>query len=183
MDTNITTMGRGKTEPTDTNVHLEGQKCAFLDTDPANPKVPRSAKTVHAVRVKNSSGGALLPGYSVKWAAGYHGTRTDNVTATGDKSAGFVDDHVPAAGVPDGYYYWLIVNGPCNMVTDGSSTLSQEDPLVTVTGGKVKKQVAAPADATAGLVQANSRVGLCTLSVAATDALSFLGDVQLPFNN
>lgn len=78
--------------------------------------------TGHKVRcrlVKNSSGIALLPGRLAVFKSGTNMTEVDGYVATTGKSpCGVVDEYLPSAGVPDGSYFLLVLEGPVSGLTD-----------------------------------------------------------------
>ncbi len=130
MDTNVNIVPRGKTfyngNTIDSNnlggVELEGMRHTFKDTDPANLAVKGNrggaGREVTAVLVRNSSTIALVPGKAVVWAAGYRYRRVDGyLRTTAGECAGFVDDHLPTAGVAVNDLFWLIIDGPCLVKT------------------------------------------------------------------
>lgn len=74
----------------------------------------RSLKPVTRVLVRNVSAGNLLPKRGVTWATGYRGKRVDGYSKVdGGEVAGYVDEYLPATGVPSGDLFWLVVQGPC----------------------------------------------------------------------
>lgn len=171
----ISLSGLHVTVPSGTLDFLLGSERVFGDID-MTPSSTVAGKTtameVRARLVKNRRGSAITKGLALKWKTGYNGLGVDVVT-TGDKPVGFASPFLPSAGVADGDYFWMVYLGPCKAVSDGSSTLADTDTVVTVSTGKVKKQVAAPADTTAAMVQVNSRAGTPMESVAATDGTVF----------
>lgn len=103
--------------------HLEGLVHVFPATDPDNRTIRRNGGNNVCVLVRNDSGGALLPGIAVKWKAGKEGSAVDAFGGSGNvnsHAAGFVDDHLPAAGVPDNDLFWIVVKGPNKAYTAGS---------------------------------------------------------------
>ena len=81
--------------------------------------------------VKNSSGGALLPGQLVAWATGKAGLEVTNPAATaGVQIVGVVDFLLPSAGVPTTNYFWIYVEGPCKFLLDANATSAEFDCLI-----------------------------------------------------
>jgi hypothetical protein len=112
-------------------------------------RTTRSNRMRLAIFVRNTSGGALLPGAAVKWEAEYRGRRVNATAADQGETAGFVDDSLPAAGVKDDDCFWLIVDGPVlAKKATGSSTAIAAD-VVLISGGTylVKAVTAAANDA------------------------------------
>lgn len=96
-------------------------------------------RTEHKVRcrlVKNSSGFALLPGRLALFKAGTNRTEVAGyatTTAADGKSVVVVDEWLPAAGVADGDYFWVVVEGPSEVLTDlagGANNLIPEDTVL-----------------------------------------------------
>lgn len=119
-DRAVQPVARGKTwydgQSIDSNnysgIHLEGLRTVFPNTNPSDRKVRRNSRDVVAILVRNVSTVALLPGRLVTWKAGYRGKRVDGFSRLeAQEVAGYVDDHLPSAGVPAGDLFWLIVDG------------------------------------------------------------------------
>lgn len=97
----------------------------FRDEDPTSGALYSNGTTL-CVAVKNSSGGALLPGQVAAFKAG--GTsEVDALATTSTELMGIVDEYLPAAGVPDGEVFWLVVRGP-STVTKTSTSVSAGAP-------------------------------------------------------
>ncbi len=160
--------------------HLLGTVRTFRDIDYSATGVPanRSGRLVTAIWVKNRSGSTLTKRQCLKWKTGYVKTGVD---VAGDAAAacGVVDPFLTAT-VADGDYFWMIVEGPCELISDGGSTLADTDIVVTAASGKVNKQTAAPADATAAMLQVNSVVGRPTEAVTNVDGTTFKAIVKFP---
>ena len=118
----------GGTVDTSGGKHLEGTVHVFPTTDPDDTTNRRDGGNVTCILVRNSHSAALLPGIVVKW-------KTDATSGSelvegrevvgGDiglkaRAAGVVDDHLPAAGVPVGDLFWLVVKGQCKCTVDGA---------------------------------------------------------------
>lgn len=97
----------------------------FRDEDPSTG-VLNSNGTALCVAVKNSSGGALLPGQVVAFKAGGM-SEVDALATTSTELMGIVDEYLPAAGVPDGEVFWVVVRGP-STVTKTSTSVSAGAP-------------------------------------------------------
>lgn len=119
------------------SVHHEGTEWESRDYDPlvTGPvRETRSNRTQKRILVRNTSGGALLPGSAVKWEAGFRGRRVDGSAAAQGPTAGFVDDMLPASGVKDDDMFWLIVEGPVlARKASGASTAIAADAAVIST--------------------------------------------------
>ena len=101
--------------------NLTGCFKEFLDTTPTTGKL-NSNRGVMCICVKNSSGGALLPGTVVKFKDGSL-TEVDAAATTSSLRMGVVDEYLPAAGVANGEVFWLVVKGP-STVTKTTASLS-----------------------------------------------------------
>lgn len=108
----------------------------FQDQDNTNPEaiVPVSATPIKAVYVMNDSGGTLAPGLGVKYKSGYAGLRVDSTTSANGICDGVVDPFL-ANAVPNGSYFWLIVQGPID-VEIGTGNIAAGDVVQTIASGK-----------------------------------------------
>jgi hypothetical protein len=119
----------------------EGTIRTFEDQGPSTtanqPLTRRSAGQVTCILVRNVSGINLLPGRMVTWKAGFRGKRVDGYsTTTACEVAGVVDEYWPAAGVPDGELFWLVVRGHTlvrNDLATGGAAINAGDRLVALT--------------------------------------------------
>jgi hypothetical protein len=125
-------------------VDYEGTVRSFPDitVSSGGMKAKNSGRTVTCILVRNtcssSSGtaGKLLPGRLVAWQTGYIGRRVNGYTTTDyARVAGVVDEHLPAAGVPQYDLFWLVVKGPCLVKNALSSVvdIAQDDFLIALT--------------------------------------------------
>lgn len=133
----------GQTETIDTNnlkaAHLEGKTYTIEDFDyssSAQAKPLRSGHMVTLKVVRNASGfaGALLPKRLVKFAvtsaltSGSLGGvdmlgRVDGYAClTADGPVGVVDEWLPAAGARYGDLFFVVVDGPTQVLTDIAAT-------------------------------------------------------------
>lgn len=115
-----------------------GREYEFEDINYDTPLQGR--RTNHIVRrrlVKNSSGIALLPGYLVVFKAGTNRTEVDGYARLTAADAVVVDEWLPAAGVPNGYYFWVTVHGPTVCITpaaaDANNLIPEDTILVALT--------------------------------------------------
>jgi hypothetical protein len=125
--------------------NIVGVRKTFRDEDPKTG-VLNSNHTVECVAVKNTSGSALLPGDVAKFKAGAILSEVDGKASTSTLLMGVVDEYLPAAGVPNGEIFWLVVNGPSTVTktstsvaagaayglsaTDGSAAAKSTNPLL-----------------------------------------------------
>ena len=122
-------------------VPLQGQVCTFT-----NVVVPSGSTTlrtllndgpIQARLVRNVSGIALLPGRLAIYKAGQQDKRVDGYTnTTAQRAAGVVDPWLPAAGVPDGDVFWIVISGtvPARRALSNSAADDAEgDTLYAIT--------------------------------------------------
>lgn len=164
-----------------TSDHLLGQTHPFQDKDPIASGVStlNSPMIVMARFVKNRSGSTLTRGQALKWKTGYVGLGVDDA-GDGDQPCGAVSPYIPSAGVPDGDYFLMIYDGPGKLISDGGTTLADTDIVVTAASAKVNKQTAAPADATAAIVQIQSVIGRPLAAVTNVDGTLFRAYIKCP---
>ncbi|SFH96981.1 hypothetical protein [Planctomicrobium piriforme] len=133
--------GDGRTIASTDAAFVEGARADFDDIAPGQApgaKVRRSNRRVTCILVRNVSGIALLPKRTVKWAAGYRGKRVDGYcSVTAEECAGVVDEHLPAAGVPNNDLFWIAVKGPSLTKTDlaggANNSIAEGDVLAALT--------------------------------------------------
>jgi hypothetical protein len=98
---------------------------ALTDVQPVDSRKTRKRL------VKNSQGGALLPGQLVTWKTGKAGQEVATPAATaGVQIVGVVDFLLPATGVPDTGYFWIYIEGPCKFLLDANATSAEFDCLI-----------------------------------------------------
>ena len=170
MSTQVNNYARGKTAPASELTNLLGVEKWFNDDYVTTiPQTRRSGLKAKCRWVKNDSGGTLTARQAVKYKAAFWGLYVGDQADVGDKADGIVDEFVGT--VANGEHFWLVVEGVTECISDGNGALAQGDVVCTVgTGtGKVRLQVAAPADTTAAMVQVNSRLGTVLETIAAVD--------------
>lgn len=156
--------------------NLYGQQKDFPDQDYSvrDGRRTYSGNSVKCVWVKNGDASAITRRLVLKWDSG-----TDEVgrvvvpAGDGDQPCGVANPYMLTAGAAAGEGFFMIVEGPGQLISDGGSTLAVTDVVVTAASGKVNKQTAAPADTTAAMVQVNSRVGRPMESVTNVDGTTF----------
>lgn len=105
--------------------------------------------------VRNSTGGPVLPGQLVSLnatsraidnAAVLPGTNADSIARTTATHGYPADEFLPAAGVPNGDLFYVVVGGPCLMKTaqSGTVTLAVDQKVV---GGTMAGTTSADAGA------------------------------------
>lgn len=180
------------------SIAIEGIVKTFKDmsyttTNGAQVKTPRSGGEVTCILVRNDSGQALLPGRVVIWKAGHVGKRVDGYTSTDGLAAtrigipaGVVDEFLPAAGVVDDDYFWLVVRGPALVKKSlDANTLTQGEAVVAITGadslgtttGRIKSFLQT-SNTTEMANQATNKIGIA-MSTSATTGADVLTYVQL----
>lgn len=177
---NDTTPQRGETwyngRTIDTNdlggLHLEGQEKVFEDilwSGTAGVKSERSIAPGRKVRcrlVRNMSGVAMLPKRMVRLDPANPGRVIGAVTNTGQ--VGYpVDEFLPAAGVPHGDLFWIVIEGPAMVLT---AYTGAQFGGGDVAAGVILTSVTTTAGSTqTGTTSENGRVAIYT-TVAATTA-------------
>lgn len=110
-----------------------------LDYSSTSGALPQLSGNMVTIRlVKNSSGIALLPGRLGRFKAGTNYTEIDGYGfTTGDKPVAGIDEYLPAAGVPNGDYFFVVTKGPFAALTDlaagANNLLPEEIPVVALT--------------------------------------------------
>jgi len=109
---------------------FEGTRRTFGNYDPSitTPRIRqrRDAGDVVCLLVRNESGINLLPKRAVRWKVDNVGKAVNGYAIQTDADyppgvAGIVDEFWPAAGVPDGELFWLVVRGQTFWVTDSTA--------------------------------------------------------------
>lgn len=158
-----------------------------------NSKVqtPRSSHPVKCRLVKNSSGIALLPGYTVTFKAGTKRTEVDGyLRLAGVIGPAVVDEFLPAAGVPNGNYFWVVTRGPalCVMPASQVGDIAEGAVLVgltaaasthSTTAGRVAGQDLTGATAVLG----NQIQGALGLAMSAMSSSSTNSNILVFVNN
>lgn len=104
--------------------NLEGHEQWFEDIVPGGGDgtaiTQRTNFKVKCRIVRNVSGIALLPGRlaSFQATAGNYGNRVDGYATTTAARGYPIDEYLPAAGVPNGDLFWLVMEGPALVKTD-----------------------------------------------------------------
>jgi hypothetical protein len=161
--------------------HLVGKTWLFEDLDlttsatNTGAKKHRTGKMVECMLVKNGSGGALLPKRLVtfKTSSGpdYVGVVDGYARTTADRGYP-VDEFLPAAGVPDGGYFFIVVKGPATVITPLAGSEFNGD--VSVGSVLVALTAATSGATTAGRVAVQNITG----SSQATDYTFIFNQIQ-----
>lgn len=175
--------------------HLVGREYLVEDVDwgaNGQAKPVRSGSMVKIRLVKNSAGIALLPKRLVTFKTPA-AKEIDGYVRLPNTKCFPVDEFLPAAGVPDGAYFYVVVNGPAMLITDSSNVttniLTAGDWITAATNASTQNSTAGrlgKADFTTAATGAtladaiNNRVARAISAVAAstvvdTDVLAYVG--------
>jgi hypothetical protein len=161
---------------------LVGQTAEFRDVDPVT-NIERSGRMVKCMLVRNTSTIALKPGRICKFdvTVATKLKNSDGYTfVVASPGFGVVDEFLPAAGVPVGAVFWVVIGGPSRVSTRAAGdnvALAVGDWLVAAVGtsatnddgGRVN---GADFGGTRGSVSDNTlnRIGKCLSTVLASQA-------------
>ncbi len=123
--------------------HVVGTRKVFRDEDPKTGAL-KSNRTVECLAVKNTSGSALLPGAVAKFKDAAILTEVDGLATTSTQLMGVVDEYLPAAGVPDGEVFWLVVRGPSTVTKTSTSVSAGASYGLSATAGSAAAQSTNP---------------------------------------
>jgi len=146
------------------------------------PILLTSQKKICARLVRNVSGIALLPGYTVTWrdADGIRNKEVDGYArTTAAEVAGIVDPFLPSSGVRDDDVFWLIVAGPVlaktSLAGNAENVISRGDIMYALTAATSQATTAgrvisyaATTGTTTALSQILNRIGRA-MSAKTTD--------------
>lgn len=165
--------------------YLEGKEWMFEDINvnaaSNNYQTTRSGKPVHCRCVRNKSGGALLGGRMAKYkldgaTEDIYGGQVSGYADTVGQVGGTIDEYLPAAGVPDNYLFWLVIEGPTTWTTAGAgdTNISLGAGVIPSTNGTVIDQDVTVAAGAATFNQIQGCFGRAAEAVNAT-ATAFRG--------
>jgi hypothetical protein len=122
-----------------------GQIGQFPDYDDSvfELNMTQSGTPVFAIYVMNDSGGTLTPGLGCLYKAGFAGKRVGSLHTANGRTDGIVDPKLSAA-VPNGSYFWLILQGPID-VEIGTGGITAGAVVQTIANGKFAAGVAGTA--------------------------------------
>lgn len=163
-------------------IHLEGvtkyfrnTKSSYETSTPGDFVALRNSRDVRGVIVRNVSGITLLPKRFVTYQTAQWGKRTDGYCAfAGGPVAGIVDDHLPAAGVPNGDLFWLITGGECLCTTSPAGSTA-ENFIVMFDAMYAQTAAASTFSTTAGRVIPWDTTSITTGTTAMMIAMNFVG--------
>lgn len=164
-----TVYGLDQTDANGTHAHLAGIMGEFLDVNYASTaeiKPILSQHKIYARWVKNDSGGTLAANKAVVYKDGYHLKRVGAACGVSPaRPDGVVNPY--AGTIADGSWFWMIVRGPCKLITDGSGALAIGDNITTAASGKTKIVASGTAATIPG------QFAKCGETVAATADLTY----------
>jgi hypothetical protein len=123
--------------------HVLGVRKTFRDENPTTGAL-NSNRTVDCICVKNSSGGALLPGTVVKFKDAALLSEVDGAATTSTALMGIVDEYLPAAGVANGEVFWVVVGGPSTVTKTSTSVSAGAAYGLSATAGSAAAQSTNP---------------------------------------
>lgn len=123
--------------------NVVGTRKVFRDENPKTGAL-NSNRTVECIAVKNTSGSALLPGSVAKFKDAAILSEVDGLATTSTALMGIVDEYLPAAGVPDGEIFWLVVRGPSTVTKTSTSVSAGASYGLSATAGSAAAQSTNP---------------------------------------
>lgn len=123
--------------------NVVGTRKVFRDENPKTGAL-NSNRTVECIAVKNTSGSALLPGSVAKFKDSAILSEVDGLATTSTALMGIVDEYLPAAGVPDGEIFWLVVRGPSTVTKTSTSVSAGASYGLSATAGSAAAQSTNP---------------------------------------
>lgn len=115
--------------------NMLGQIACFQDQDQTAPDspVPNSCTPVYAILVKNGLGGVVTPGKGYTYKSAYIGKQVGALSGANLICDGIADPWVSGT-IPDGAYFWLIIQGPCDVVI-GAGDITVNAVVQTLAAG------------------------------------------------
>lgn len=115
--------------------NMLGQVAMFQDQDQSTPDAPiiNSGTPVYALLCKNSKGGTLTPGLGYTFKSGKIGKEVDALSGANAICDGVADPWVSGT-IPDGAYFWLIIQGPCELKA-GAAGITANAEVQTAANG------------------------------------------------
>jgi len=129
IPTGITIEGQERTDP-DKSWNTSGQ--AFRSGHPVTRRIIRNNATFNLIGKKLAT-----------YAAGFEGQRADGMHRLTPAATVFkghpIDEYLPSAGVPQNDFFYVVVRGPCLVLTslegDATNSIAVGNFLVTLTAG------------------------------------------------
>lgn len=119
--------------------HVVGTRKVFRDEDPKTGAL-KSNRTVECIAVKNTGAAALLPGQVAKFKDAAILSEVDGLAVAATALMGVVDEYLPAAGVPVGEVFWLVVRGPSTVTKTATSVAAGAAYGPSATAGSAAAQ-------------------------------------------
>jgi hypothetical protein len=118
-------------------IQHEGKEWEFedLDLSTVGAKAARTNRMVRCRVCRNVAAVALLPKRLASFKVGNPGRVDGYATTTAQAFLGVVDEWLPAAGVPVNDLFWMVVEGPSQMLTDLAGGANNLIPLDTILVG------------------------------------------------
>jgi hypothetical protein len=112
-----------------------GQIACFQDQDRTDPNAPYvvSGTPVYAVLVKNGLGGVVTPSLGYTYKTAKIGKEVGALSGANAICDGVADPWVSGT-IPDGAYFWLIIQGPCE-VKAAAGGITQNAEVQTAANG------------------------------------------------
>ena len=112
-----------------------GQIACFQDQDRTDPNAPYvlSGTPVYAVFVKNGLAGVVTPGLGYTFKTGLIGKEVGALSGANAICDGVADPWVSGT-IPVGAYFWLIIQGPCE-VKAAAGGITQNAEVQTAASG------------------------------------------------
>lgn len=140
-DNSVVLFDLNEVDTVDSHDHLAGKEGIFLDINYASTaqvKPDLSQMKIRARWVKNDSGGTLAARTAVAYKENYFGKRVGAACAVSPaRPDGVVNPY--AGTIANGAWFWMIVSGPCELISDGASTMAVTDLVTSAADGKTKK--------------------------------------------
>ena len=112
-----------------------GQIACFQDQDRTDPNAPYvvSGTPVYAIFVKNGLGGVVTPSLGYTYKTAKIGKEVGALSGANAICDGIADPWVSGT-IPDGAYFWLIIQGPCE-VKAAAAGITQNAEVQTAANG------------------------------------------------
>jgi|688.fasta_scaffold103998_2 hypothetical protein len=115
--------------------NMLGQVAMFQDQDQTDPNAPviNSGTPVYAILVKNGLGGVVTPSLGYTFKSGKIGKEVGALSGANAICDGVADPFVSGT-IPDGAYFWLIIQGPCELKA-GAAGITANAEVQTAANG------------------------------------------------
>lgn len=141
MANNIVPFDLNEQDTSGSHDHLAGKEGNFLDVNYASTAAVRPELTQMIIKarwVKNDSGGTLAARTAVAYKENYFGKYVGAACGVSPaRPDGVVNPY--AGTIASGAWFWMIVAGPCELISDGAATIAVTDLITSAADGKTKK--------------------------------------------